>query len=407
MTQRRKRGEGTIEARGDGAYRIRIPRGIGHDGKRLSPYEELVYGTEDGAELARQRAHLAIREGRRAESSSMTLAAWVETWLRERAGELAARTIASYRQVLADHVLPARIDGLGSLGAAPLSRITGRHVEALMRALARPGARADGKAAGAPLSANTRLHAYRYLSACLQEAVYRGLLTLNPVRQARAPRVDRREARSYDDIEARRLLVALEAEPLWFQAFVGLALYTGMRRGEIIALEWRHLDLDAGRLRVEQAAQYVGGVQTAKVPKTASSRRAVTLPPEVVDTLQLWRAAQMVEGMGRSVEANAPSWVFTDAAGRWMLADHVTTAFARFIARHGLPPLPLHGLRHTFVTLLIKAGVDVRTIASMAGHASSTTTLTIYAHPIASARQAASSALADILRAIRDPEQSQ
>ena len=188
--------------------------------------------------------------------------------------------------------------------------------------------------------------------------------------------------------------------PLQIQVLLELAVYTGMRKGEILALTWADIDFDQDTVSITKSVSPVKGKLLIKAPKTKSSRRVVTIPHALTERLEQLRQAQdayraQVGDYWQGTEA----WIFTQENGRMM---HYATPYHTLQTLIGqynqcrpdapLPMIPFHGLRHTSATLLISAHQDVKTVSARLGHAQTSTTMDIYTHALReNDRQAANS----------------
>jgi integrase len=152
-----------------------------------------------------------------------------------------------------------------------------------------------------------------------------------------------------------------------------------MRRGEVLAVRWRDVDLDRATLQVAQVAELAGKKFSLKEPKTERSRRTITLPDRLVEELKVYRKEHaglcLRLGLGK-VDLVFPHW----PDGGLRNPSHFTKAFSREVAAAKLPHITFHGLRHTHITHLLRSGVPVHVVSARAGHASPTVTLNIYAH---------------------------
>ena len=376
---------GSMEPRGPNTWRLIVSVGFNAKGKRVK-VSRTFHGTKREAEKALAKLVTDVSEKRVTASSRMTVAEWARIWLSEYAErKLAARTTSAYRHIVEKRIIPV-------LGKIPLDRLTAMQINQFYAELKEEGVRLDGR--GATLSGAMQLKHHRVLSSMLQEAVYRQLIPINPVRAARPPRKTREEARYYDEEQLQALLTALDGEPLRFRVTILLALTSGMRRGELIALEWRDVLWEDATITIRQAAQIVAGKgQSVKSPKTLSSIRQVMVPADVMQMLHEWQVEQCREkevagSLWALIEGH--DFIWTDWDGSWMLGDQLSKDFRHFIQRHHLRSITLHGLRHTAASLLIALGIPVRTVAGILGHSQSSTTLNIYSHVLnASTRQAA------------------
>jgi integrase len=181
---------------------------------------------------------------------------------------------------------------------------------------------------------------------------------------------------------------------------VSLALATGMRRGELLALQWSDVDLDAAKpfLRVERSLEETKAGLRLKSPKTKRGRRSVTLPADAVAMLRSHKVEQMqlrlALGMGNIKQ---DTLVFSDVEGRPLNPHAISRAWRRVCDTEKLPRVSFHALRHTHVSVLIKAGVDVLTISRRIGHSRASMTLDVYGHLIDGGDEAAAKAIEGVL----------
>jgi integrase len=175
---------------------------------------------------------------------------------------------------------------------------------------------------------------------------------------------------------------------------ITLALSTGLRRGELLGLEWRDLDFEKNTLEVRQSSQYLPGTGLiTKDPKNETSKRLISVPESVVALLKQYKAYQSEEQLKIADLWQGSNRVFTTWDGKPMHPDTVSGWFPEFLNRHGLPRIRLHDLRHTSATLLIGQGLHAKTISSRLGHANISTTMDIYGHALKSADKEAAEKL--------------
>ena len=252
-----------------------------------------------------------------------------------------------------------------------------------------------------PLSDKTIQHHHRLLSAILEKAKRERLVPFNVAREhATAPKVQRKEAVYLDDEEARRFLSAvLEERDIRKKAAFVVLLFTGLRRGELCGLSWQDIDEEEQIIHVVRASQYQQGKGVVEVPtKNVSSVRAVKVPAFVIEVLQeyraFWNRQRLAWGDAWQGEAGR---LFVQHDGKPINPDTINYWLNEFLKRHGLEHITPHSLRHTFATLQIAAGVDIRTLQARTGHAQASTLVNIYSHALKSAQEAASDALESVL----------
>jgi integrase len=372
-------GKGCVEKRGEGVWRLVITDGRKPGGGYYRYKKVVKAASKRDAEAMLGDFQREVRRKEVAHDKRMTLAHWLTRWISDHCRDVAPRTLYRYAQQVA-----RTTHGIGPITLAALRPID---IDAWLRWLS-SCKRNDGKAG--TLSARTVHHHFRMISTALQRAVDLEIIPANPAKKVQAPRVERRSARFYDEDAVGSLLEALDTEPVQFRAFVLLAVTTGARRGELSGMRWGDLDVARATWRIQRALSYVPGKPLeVKNPKNDSSIRAVALPATVMAVLEDHRRYQ-----ARDISAAGDLWeendyVFRTNTGRVVHPDFWRNTWVRFLGRHGLPSLNLHGLRHTAATLLIGAGVPARTVAGRLGHSSVSTTTDLYAHHLVSADRSA------------------
>jgi integrase len=294
--------------------------------------------------------------------SKRTVAEWVRSridqW--EAAGDISARTAQRYRQLTDNQIIP-------HIGAKPIQKLARLDVEAWHTTLRQTG-----------LAARTIGHAHRVLGKALRDAEKDNLVVKSATRLQRAPKVTEKEQAIVRDVPA--LLDRLTGFRLRIPAMV--ALFTGMRLGEILALRWNRVDLDRGVIQVREALEQTRALGVRfKSAKTRAGRRDITLPDILVEALREHRKAalelRMQLGAGRLPD---DALLFATVEGGPLSSNAQSAAWADFADSIGMPDVTFHDLRHTHASQLIDAGVDIVTISKRLGHAKPDITLRIYAH---------------------------
>lgn len=248
------------------------------------------------------------------------------------------------------------------------------------------------------LTNKTIKHHHRLISSILNQAVFWQVITDNPAARVRPPKVDRTEAKFLDEKQTAKLLEYLDNEPGQNSTMIKMFIYSGLRRGEMCGLEWSDIDFENHLITVRRSSQYVPGKGIfTKETKTETSDRTIKLPPQAFELLKkhkLWQTEERLKMGDRWEDSNR---VFTQYDGKPIHPDSITGWFRDFIARTDLPKISIHSLRHTNITLLIAAGVPLRTVSYRAGHAQTSTTANIYSHAIRTADEMAADVLDDIL----------
>jgi integrase len=344
-TTARRYGSGSLTRRNGGwLYRVML------DGKQRSFSGATAAVALAGPERAANRAASAPAP------VAATLGAFLTGWLADSRQTRKPQTWRKYDSIIRTHVLP-------TLGDVPLAAVTPQHLTDLYAAVA-----ADG------LGATSVRHVHVVLGTGLQAATRRGLIPANPSRMVDAPRVDPGNRPTLSRGQVARLLAAVKGDRL--EALYVLAVTTGMRQGELLALRWSDVALDpgrdsTGRLTIAGSmARGLDGVALRASPKTRAARRIIRLPRVAVTALR---------ALGRGHVGS--NWIFpVQPGGGPLSATELRRHFGATLAAAGLPAVHFHDLRHTAATSMLEDGVQAHVVARILGHASVAITLSLYGH---------------------------
>jgi integrase len=232
--------------------------------------------------------------------------------------------------------------------------------------------------------------------AALSDAERMELVSRNAAKSVRSPRLEAEERRVLTPAEARSFLATVGDDRL--EALFVLALTVGLRRGELVALRWEDVNVDAGTMRVRRSAQRVGGTLQFVEPKTRNSRRPVPLPRMAVEALKRQRERQDAERADAGQRWKENGLVFASTVGTLMEPRNVTRRFTQLRDKAAMPWLRLHDLRHACATFLLAAGVEPRTVMEILGHSTVRMTMERYGHALPERMRAAADAMDDVMR---------
>jgi integrase len=355
--------------RSGGTWYLRVDLPRGGDGKRRQR-RETVSGTKADAQRRLRDLLREVESGNYTGTGRLTIAEIARRWLATKEHRVAAKTYAFYSSHLRLYIVPA----FGSLRGEALHA---EQIEAALASWAR-GKRHDRKRGAR--SSRSIAHIFNTLRTLLRWSVKMGLLVRNSADAVDPPRFERREMHVLDAAGVARLLSAARGSEL--QAIIAVAIGTGLRRGELLALRWSDVNLDARRLTVRRSLETVKGITRTKPPKTARSARTIALPPFVVGVLR--QELDHQEELRRDFEdkADRGGWIFVRADGSPWEPGAFSLSFARFVKRVKLPHIRFHDLRHSFGTLALASGVDLQTVSRALGHESTAITSRIYLHAV-------------------------
>ncbi|MCE3248242.1 MAG: integrase, partial [Geminicoccaceae bacterium] len=359
---------GHIRQRGSSwELRLDLPRDPVTGARRTRT--ETVRGSKRDAQRRLRELLSAVDQGVVADAGKMTVGQWLARWLSEAVHGVSPKTHERYAEIVRKHLVPA-------LGAIPLAKLAPAQVQ-VYYAAALAGGRRDGRGGLAP---QTVRHHDRVLNVALKRARSLRLITINPIEDVARPQVERQELEVLDAEESSRLLAAAATTRL--HAPIVLALATGMRRGELLALRWSDVDLPGASLRVVQSLEQTVTGLRFKSPKTKRSQRAIALPQTAVEVLREHRVRQLEERLLLGLGKDDRALVFAQLTGEPFNPRNFSKEFARVVRRAGVRSVTFHGLRHTHITALLQAGVHPKVASERAGHSSITVTMDRYSHVV-------------------------
>jgi integrase len=374
---RRANAEGSIRRREDGRWEARIT----WEGRRRSFYGP----TRESVHRKLTSALRAAQDGVPVPPQQATLASFWRTWLPSIQTSLRPATWRRYEQLGRVHILPV-------LGRVRLVKLTPQHVGMLHERMLSEG-----------ISPTTVHHAHMLLHRALQDAMRWGALSRNVVGLVHPPRMVETELSTLNPTQVRALCAAAVGDR--FEALFVVAVTTGLRQGELLALRWRDVNLETATLQVTRTLTRDGQGLVVTAPKTARSRRQVVLSPPSVEALIRHRFQQAAER-----ERMGDIWVdqdlvFPNVLGGPMQRDHlVRRHFVPLLRRAGLPTLRFHDLRHTAATLLLGGGVHPKIAAEMLGHTTVAITLNRYSHVTETMQREAAQVMGAIISPTGDPD---
>jgi integrase len=346
------------------------------------------FATKRDAQAYLEKTVHTVHTGEYVEPVRMTLAEYLlDRWLPTIEASIRPSTFDSYTRQLKLHLIPY-------LGRVQLQQLSVDHLDRLYAELLKRG-RTDGKGG---LSPKTIHYLHTTLHKALRDALRKQLIVRNVADAADPPRTRQtgeRELQTWNPEQVRTFLAALKGHRL--EAAYLLAVTTGMRRGEVLGLRWRDIDFKQSRLAVRQTLGTVNYKLAFGLPKTAHSRRTISLDPATLAALTAHRATQRVDKTEIGEGYHDQDLVFAKIDGSPTHPDFYSQCFDRTVAKLPVPRIRLHDLRHTHATLGLQAGVQAKIMSERLGHASVGFTLDVYTHVIAGHDQGAANQVADMI----------
>ena len=368
---RRANGEGTIYKRSDGRWCASVSLDLG---KRKSFYgktRQVVAHKLAAAIKARQ-------DGLPLPGERQTVAQYLTSWVEGTRSTVRPRTFSRYEGCVRLHIIPV-------LGKVPLARLSPQHLQRLYE---------NRLQAGLSPASVGQVHAVFHRA--LEQATRWGLVPRNVADLVSRPKSRRREMTALSPEQSKMLLAAASGERL--EALYVLAVTTGMRQGELLALKWSDVELENGSVQIRGSLQPTPDGLVIVEPKTVAARRNVSLTGVAVEALRKHRASQAEERLRLGAAWDDRDMVFPNAVGRPMdVRSLARRSFLPLLEAAGLPRMRFHDLRHTAATLLLGQGVHPKVVAEMLGHARISTTLDLYSHVTPTMQKQATEALDQLL----------
>jgi integrase len=377
LSRKRGNGEGSIYRRKDGRwvgqYTVYTAKG---------PKYRYLYGKTRAAVAEKLTKAMADRNGGLVfDAGKMTLGEYLDRWLSDSVrGTVRPSTYERHEAIIRLHIK-------SSLGRVGIKKLTPAHVRGFYREKLDSG-----------LAPATVRKIHSTLHKALSQALSDGLVPRNAA-AVEAPRPTPDEIHPLSEGEARTFLESARASTDRFEALYVVAITTGLRRGELLGLRWKDVDLERGTLRVGRALVREGGRHVLGETKTKRGRRQINLTHRTVNALKAHRKKQREEKMRRAGLYKDCGLVFASGVGTPVNPRNlIRRSFKPLLEEAGLPEIRFHDLRHTCATLLLGRGVHPKIVQELLGHATIAMTLDTYSHYLPSMGDQASGAMGGSLR---------
>ena len=378
MAKKRANGEGNIRKRKDGRWEGRYT--AGHDPATGKQVIKSVLGKTQ-AEV-KEKLKKALAESGQVDftkSGKYTVGLWMDEWFENVAKiKVRASSHQTYKGYIDNHIKP-------NIGNIPIEKLTTMDLQKFYRKLLTKGRieRIEAKDQPKGLSAKTVRNINQVISSAMDLAVAQKIISANPTNACALPKIEHQEMQTIPTEQLQAFLQEAKATGVYEMYYIELA--TGLRRGELLGLKWQDIDWKNGIIKVRrQVARVDGQIKEAPL-KTKNSYRTVTISQQAIEVLK------------EQKKKTNDTYVFPSPNGGPISPDSVNNMLKRVLERAGIPKIRFHDLRHTFATIALQNGVDIKTVSSMLGHFSAGFTLDTYAHVTTSAQKEAAQTMGNIL----------
>ena len=378
MAKKRANGEGNIRKRKDGRWEGRYT--AGHDpvtGKQI--VKNVLGKTQNEVKEKLKKALVEAGQVDFTKTGQYTVATWMDTWF-ENVAKIKVRPSShqTYKGYIDNHIKP-------NIGKIPLEKLTTMDLQKFYRKLLTKGRveRTESKEQPKGLSAKTVRNINQVISSAMDLAVAQKIILANPTNTCELPKVEHKEMQTIPAEQLQAFLEEARATGIYEMYYIELA--TGLRRGELLGLKWSDIDWKNGIIKVRRQVARVDG-QIVEAPlKTKNSYRAVSISPQAIEVLR------------EQKRKTNDTYVFPSPNGGPISPDSVNNMLKRVLERAGIPKVRFHDLRHTFATIALQNGVDIKTVSGMLGHFSAGFTLDTYAHVTTAAQKEAAQTMGNVL----------
>lgn len=247
------------------------------------------------------------------------------------------------------------------------------------------------------LSPRTLQLYHSFLCTVFRQAEMDMIISINPMERVQCPYAEPHEPNYFQPEQVLKILEAADKEPILWRAMVHLFVVSGARRGELLALKWHNIDFDRKQIKIDSSLMYIPETGLRDGPTKTRNTRFVPLPAETFTILRKYRLWQLERRMLYGDQWQESPYVFTGERGGPMYPTSINAWLRRFADRHGLPHINPHAFRHTAASIMISEGVDIVSVSKMLGHATTTTTMEVYAHAVEDAKRNAAECIADTI----------
>ncbi|MGE7546064.1 tyrosine-type recombinase/integrase [Sporosarcina newyorkensis] len=386
-----------IEQRGENSYRFTVY--LPKDAKGRYPKERMTYTVEGKYTPKQLQEHLnheylkfkaEVLSGNYVRPEAMTFSAFIKEWDKKYASKLAKTTHGNHVRKLDLHILP-------EVGHMEMTQINEFILMKLLDGLQRKDEQ-DGE-----LSFHYKQDIYRTLKSIFKYAVKWKVLNHNPMDGVEKPKAkdtedEHQDLQVYDEGEIAQLMKIIQNELPHWRAMFTLALAAGMRRGELLGLQWDDIDFDNNQITIHTSIVLTKDGPHIKKTKTRSSKRTVTLPISMMEGLRIFQQHHektWKDSGDRWIETEY-NWVFCKYNGTHMYPSSPSNRWAKMLQKHDFRYIRLHDLRHTSASLLIAQGVHAKIISERLGHSDISVTMNTYGHAFKSADRAAAEKMESI-----------
>jgi integrase len=368
---------GHIVKRSKNSYSIKISIGKDSQSGKYKYQWATVKGTKKEAEKRLSEMLNQIDTGNFIKIGKTTVGDYLESWLQEYKANLSPRGYERYRDIIRKHFNPL-------IGNIKLTQLKPEHLQKHYSDCLDKG-----------LSIGTVRYHHAVIHVALKTALKQGLVGRNVADAVLVPRMKHHEMQTWNEEEINRFFETVKESP--YYAMFYTALFTGMRRSELLGLKWTDVDLLLSQIHINRGLHHLkDGSYILTEPKSEKSRRTIALPPSVTTLLRNHQPKQQFECGMLGIEFGNDNYVFGTPEGKPYRPNTITRAWETLAKKAGIKAIRLHDARHTHASIMLKQGVHPKIVQERLGHSSIELTLDIYSHVMPGLQEAAAKRFDDL-----------
>lgn len=344
-------------------------------GERKRKYKT-VTGTKKEADQALRRFITELERGEYIEDNNITVSDWLQKWLEVYiVPTVSPTTLVGYKGMIRRYIDPL-------IGHLQIQEMNALAVQIWVNKLK------VSPSSGEPLTAGTIKHTYHVLRGAMDKAVQAGLIHRSPCAGIQLPKGEKKKPVIYDEVQIQQLLDFARGTEM--ELIIDLELCMGMRRGELLGLQWQDVNWEKNQIHIIRSRVAVDGKSVVKQPKTESGTRTLDVPEILMKKLKAYKVKCMEQKIRVGRRLLEEDFIIVHPDGKPIYPEYVSQMFTKLQKRANLPKCRFHDLRHLCASIMVKQGVEVKVAQERLGHKDITTTMNIYAHVLpGSAREAA------------------
>lgn len=354
-------------------------------GKRNRRYRT-VEGTKKEAERAMHEFITELEKGYYVANSNISITEWVQTWLEVYIiPNVSPTTLSRYQGMIKRYIDPV-------IGNIPVQQLNTLAVQSWVNGLK------ISPSSGKEMSAATIKHAYHVLKGAMDKAVLAGIIYRSPCTGIMLPKGQKKQAVIYDEKQIRQLLDAASGTEM--ELVIDMELCLGLRRGELLGLEWDDIDWEHNQVKIIRNRVVVDGKSVVKEPKTATSVRTLDVPVPLMQKLRKHKMQRLSNKLRLGQAYTATNYIIVHPDGKPIYPEYLSQMLTKLQDKANLPKCRFHDLRHLCASIMLLQGVNVKVAQERLGHKDISTTMNIYSHVLPSSAKEAADKIGQLVYAV-------